>query len=248
TGGTAGVVGTDGWLTDRGMPFCARGVLAGDRLTLLDPPEPLDPDAVACGVYGGEDDASVARREYRIAEAYTDRVRLEALSGGAPLPTGGADGCYPWAVSYEVRVSGQWLVQGESVPFQHHVVAESGTGRCVEDPGATECPVPTDCATGPEGEFRCLNAARATEGVAFRNPWICFRMESGTAPTARGLRYELKAQGGFTSLVAEVGSLPVAAVLDDTTGTGPALLVLDSSTDGLSRIDLDGFEVTDYWP
>jgi hypothetical protein len=86
------------------------------------------------------------------------------------------------------------------------------------------------------------------EGELFRNPWICFEMESGTSPTPRGLRYELKAAGGFEPLAATVGSLPVAAVLDATTRTGPALLVLDASTDGLSRIDLDGFEVTDNWP
>lgn len=241
TDGTAGNVEPDGWLTDRAMPFCARGVLAGDHLTILDAPAPLDPDATDCRAYGGEENED--RREYRIAEARSDRVRLEALSGGAPLPT---EECYPFAVRYRIRVSGQWLVQGTGVPFQHHVVEEGGV--CVESPDAGECPVPVDCSSDPAGDFRCLNRARAVEGVLFRNPWICFVMESGTSATPRGLRYELAAAGGFEPLVAEVGRLPVAAVLDATARTGPALLVLDSSTDGLSRIDLDGFEVTDNWP
>lgn len=241
TDGTAGNVEVDGWLTDRAMPFCARGVLAGDHLTILDPPAPLDPDATDCGAFGGEENEE--RREYRIAEARADRVRLEALSGGAPLPT---EECYPYAVRYRIRVSGQWLVQGSAVPFQHHVVDEGGV--CVESPDPAECPAPRDCTEEPAGDFRCLNRARAVEGAVFRNPWICFVMDSGTNPTPRGLRYELTAAGGFEPLVATVGSLPVAAVLDATTRTGPALLVLDASTDGLSRIDLDGFEVTDNWP
>lgn len=242
TDGTAGNVESDGWLTDRGMAFCAVGVLAGDRLTLLDAPEPLDPASAACRGYGGADDGEL--REYRIVEALADRVRLEALPGKAPLPT---EECYPWAVRYEVRVSGQWLVQGEGVPFQHRVIAEGGA--CVEEPDEAGCPPLASCDELPEGyPFRCLNQARAREGVVFRNPWICFTLEAGSEPTARGMRWELRASGGFEPLLAEVGSLPVAAVLDDTTRTGPALLVLDSSVDGLSRIDLDGFEVSDYWP
>lgn len=242
TGGTAGNVDADGWLTDRAMAFCAQGVLAGDHLTLLDLPEPLNPESTDCGGFGGEDDTAL--REYRIVEALADRVRLEALPGKAPLPT---EECYPWAVRYEIRVSGQWLVQGDGVPFQHHVVTEGGTQRCVEAPDAAACPALPDCAAVP-AEFRCLNAARAVEGVVFRNPWICFVMDGGSEATKRGTRWELKASGGFEPLVAEVGTLPVAAVLDETTRTGPALLVLDSSVDGLSRIDLNGFEVSDYWP
>jgi len=240
TDGTAGNVEAEGWLTDRAMPFCARGVLAGDHLTILDAPAPLDPTA-DCDAYGGEEDEE--RREYRIAEARTDRLRLEALSGGAPLPT---EECYPYAVRYRIRVSGQWLVQGSAIPFQHHGVEDGGV--CVESPDAAACPVPRDCTEEPAGDFRCLNRARATEGEVFRNPWICFVMESGTNPTPRGLRYELKAVGGFEPLVATAGDLPVAAVLDASRRTGPALLVLDAATDGLSRIDLDGFEVTDSWP
>jgi hypothetical protein len=127
-------------------------------------------------------------------------------------------------------------------------MTEDTTRRCVEAPDATACPPPVDCMADLPTEFRCLNQARAREGVYFRNPWICFVMDPGTEATRRGLRYELKASGGFEPLVAEVGSLPVAAVLDPTTRSGPALLVLDSSVDGLSRIDLDGFEVSDYWP
>jgi hypothetical protein len=62
------------------------------------------------------------------------------------------------------------------------------------------------------------------------------------------MRYELKAGGGFRSVSVETGALPVAAVADTTGRTGPALLVVDSSSDGLIRIDLDGFDASDNWP
>ena len=66
-------------------------------------------------------------------------------------------------------------------------------------------------------------------------------------PPGRGLRYELEATGGFVPLSETVGRLPVAGVLDVTGDTGPAVLVADSSTEGLTRVDLDGFEAINTW-
>jgi hypothetical protein len=244
TDGNAGNVDDGGDFSDRAMPFCGRGVLGatadypGDVLVVSDGPNPLD-ETADCRVFGSAENP--ATMEYRIVEAYSDRLRIEPLGvdGAAPLPT---EECFPYAVSYEIRVAGQWLVEGSSTGFAHHVIADAG-GRCVEEP---VCAEPVDCTT-PPSDFRCLHAARATEGVRFRNPYICFRMVSGMTATPRGLRYEMTATGGFEALAEDAGEMGMAVALDATTRTGPALLVVDSSSDGLSRLDLNGFTISDVW-
>jgi hypothetical protein len=235
--GNGGNVEGDGWLQDRAVPFCRRGVLDGDSLVVLDPPSPID-DRTDCDAW--EFGADAVGLEYRIAEAYGDRLRLETVRDGAPLPT---EECFPFAVRYRIRAAGQWIVRGTSSGFQHHVVEGAG-GRCVEDPA--DCPLPSNCSDDPP-DPRCLHVGRAHEGRLFRNPFLCFTIESGSSPTPSGLRYEYAATGGFAALSLDVGRLPVAAAADATRRSGPALLVIDSSSYGLSRVDLDGFGITDSW-
>ena len=240
-GGTGGNVEPGAVISDRAMPFCARGVLGagngygGDRLVILDGPDPLEGTTPDCTAYGPA--GSSATLEYRIVEAWQDRLGIESVDGGPPLPT---EECFPYAVNYEVRPAGQWLVMGSSTSFLHHVIADAD-GRCVDDPD------PAGCAATPT-PFRCLHTSRVTEGVAYRNPWIGFTMNAGTAPTPRGLRYELGARGGFDALVESVGTLPVAVTLDLSGRTGPAALAVDAATDGLVRVGLDRtFAMTDTW-
>jgi hypothetical protein len=253
-------------LVDRGMPFCARGVLAGDHLIINDGPGPLD-ETTPCGDFGSSENP--AKPEYRIREAHNNSLVLEPIAADQPLPTAE---CFPWLVTYEVRVSGQWLVRGDVTGFQHHVITGGTDGtECVEDPDVAACP-PWDSCTQAVGDpladppidLRCLFSGRAVEtppgsdGVLYRNPYICFSMKQGEAVdssgalvpqrTARRTRYELKAAGGFRSVSVDTGLLPVAVAADTTGRTGPALVVVDSSSDGLIRVDLDGFDATDNWP
>ncbi|MBI5486312.1 MAG: hypothetical protein HY905_03155 [Deltaproteobacteria bacterium] len=252
TDGNGGQVGEVGWFRDRAMPFCARGVLAGDILIIKDGPDPLDEtaDCSAWGAVGQETEL-----EYRIADAYADRLLLETVVGADgnedPLP---APDCFPWAVRYEVRVGGQWLVRGESTGFQHHVTVGEDPdptndvpGLCVEAPDDAICTPYENCTTEPV-DVRCLHDGRATQGLVYKNPFLCFTMNGGTSVSERGMRWELDATGGFAALSVETGALPVAEALDLTTETGPALLVVDSSSDGLIRVDLQDFTVSDNWP
>jgi hypothetical protein len=57
----------------------------------------------------------------------------------------------------------------------------------------------------------------------------------------------MTATGGFEALAEDAGEMGMAVALDATTRTGPALLVVDSSSDGLSRLDLNGFTISDVW-
>ncbi|MBI5499428.1 MAG: hypothetical protein HY907_04240 [Deltaproteobacteria bacterium] len=252
TDGNGGQVGDAGWFRDRAMPFCARGVLAGDILIIKDGPDPLS-EATDCSAWGAV--GQEAELEYRIVEARADRLLLETVVGADgntdPLPT---RECFPWAVRYEVRVGGRWLVRGEATGFQHHVTVgedpdptDDVPGLCIEFPDDAICTPYENCTTEPV-DVRCLHDGRATDGVIHKNPFLCFTMDAGTVATPRGMRWELDATGGFAALSVETGSLPVAEALDVTTGTGPALLVVDSSSDGLIRVDLADFTVSDNWP
>jgi hypothetical protein len=243
TDGTGGNIDPGGMLLDRSMPFCARGVLPGDILIIKDgPDDSVRPD---CGSGGWGPVGAEASLEYRIVEAHSDYLVFEEIpADGYPLlPT---EDCFPYAVSYEIRAGGEWLVWGEGTGFAHHVIADAA-GICVEEPGPEICTEWLDCQSDPI-DFRCLYSGRAREGERYRNPYLCFTLLPGTEATPRGLRWEFHASGGFEPLVVETGQMPVAGAMDTTTRTGPALLVVDSASDGLIRVDLDGFSVTDNWP
>ncbi len=225
-------------LSDRGMPFCSRGVLAGDRLVIRQGPDPLAGTEADCRVFETPQiDASMERwrTEYAIADAFQDRLVLAPIPGGPPAPT---EECFPYAVKFGVRVSGEWVVVGATTGLLHRVVAGPG-GLCIEEPA--------DCGVEPV-PLRCLHSGRAVEGERFLNPYFSFTMVSGTSPTPRGLRYEMAAGGGFQALSEDVGALPAAGALDLSGRTGPALLVVDSASEGLVRVDLRRFALRDNWP
>jgi hypothetical protein len=60
--------------------------------------------------------------EPRRAEHAAESSRLKAL----------LDCCFPTQVSYNVRASGEWVVQGSATGFRHAITTD-GTGRCVRD-------------------------------------------------------------------------------------------------------------------
>ena len=254
TDGVGGQVGEAGWFTDRAMPFCARGVLAGDILIIKNGP-PDDEDNPTRPLPDCRPWRDAVRLEYRIGDALGHGLQLAEVPNDA-TPDVGDDvlatlpdpGCFPYAVEYEIRVGRQWLVRGEATGFQHHVTSVDGV--CSEGPGETICTPYENCTTEPV-DFRCLHSGRATEGLVHKNPFLCFTMDPGSGgagSTVRGTTWELDAVGGFAPLVVETGYLPVAGALDLTNRTGPALLVVDSSSDGLIRVDLEAFDVSDNWP
>jgi hypothetical protein len=130
-----------------------QGLASGDIVEIIDPlPDPSDPywgtvanvcsPAICEAQYGTPDkpveinlDKQIAargldphetwlRRDLLVTKSFQDRLELEpSFAGdGAPLTC-----CFPFPVTYQVRGGSQWIVNGGTTGFEHHLIPDPTT-------------------------------------------------------------------------------------------------------------------------
>lgn len=262
--------GTYAEFHDRAATFCSWGVCgfvdcegSADRLVILDQPAPLDPETTDCSVYETREGEVI---EYRIREAFNSVLVIEPVhdnEGNCPYPLPTPE-CFPYAVSYEIRAAGQWIMEGQSTGFLHQRTV-GADGRCAYESYVASCGDVTCDMTGEgedplqpigwEGDSRCLLTSRVREGEVFANPFFCLVVQPGLCgeragtfcddpdevfPTVRDSWMRWSVRGGFREQRVEVGSLP--GVLRFNPGDG-SLYAIDRSDRGLVEVDLDTLRV-----
>ncbi len=250
---------------DRAANFCTDGVVgqsecrgnlacAGDRLQITSEPAPVD-DATDCRAFAASEEAPL---EYLVAKANRHSLIITTINAPLPDPL-----CFPYAVEYRIRASGQWLIHGQTTGFLHHRIANAD-GECFESPTPTECgPITCDSDTygGDEdplnrttldGPIECLLDGRAFEGEPFANPFFCFTLNTaqcgtrptelcnadGTFDTPEDSFFEWTVRGGFQGVRIGTGALPSAMRYNAGDGR---LYVIDQSNLGLIEVRLDTF-------
>ncbi len=258
--GIGGNLSEDGaMLTDPGVPFCGIGVRGtaagypGDVLVIDEGPSPLD-DGTDCSQW--PEDGGMA---YRIVGATQTELRIEPVSqwdpedvlvwlgdGGDrpafPLPT---EECFPFAVHYHIRASGQWIVTGSRTGFLHATALDT-EGRCIDSmPACTsweQYETARDCT---------LRTGRAQMDQPFLNPYIRFQIQGepiewgqdGGRPDdvmKPGLTMEVLATSGFVALSEWVSALPESLAYLEYLDT---VFVSDRGYDGLVELDPGQFSV-----
>jgi hypothetical protein len=267
---------------DRAASFCEVGVCGMsdcpstvDHLVILDDPSPLPGSEVDCSPWRAPADGSEwPGLEYRIRMATDTVLQIEPLPerrGAPPLPD---PECFPYAVAYEVRAAGYWVLVGDEVGLLHRRQAGEwldldGDGEldgraCEDEPVEQPCgQVTCDTAsyepgadplqrTALEGSPSCLLTGRVPRAGVFANPFFCFNL---LAPECGGLAddeclprdtsFVWDVRGGFSEASVEVGDLPGSMRWNPGNGS---VYVLDQSSLGLVQVDFDSLSVVQSYP
>lgn len=185
---------------DVGFSPCARGVQPGDRLLVT---------SAADGCDIGD------QPEYEIMEVTASEVRIAPIAGfNDDVPT---RECYATAASYEVRVSGEWTVVGDSSGFLSPLRAAHG--QCVQRFAADELGsrVRTDALfDGPYYSLYLYPGLDPMEVQPIRGTAFTFQSSSGfesaTFPTCSSLGQQCAA-GLFPAQIVWVPGLPNGTLL-----------------------------------
>ncbi|MBI4957434.1 MAG: hypothetical protein HY908_35830 [Myxococcales bacterium] len=156
----------------------------------------------ACrSAYGSYEQPRPAR-DFRILEAYQDRLELEPR---ATLPASAPDieCCFPYAVEFRVRAGRQWLAVGDSVGLLHHVIQDD-EGRCRDSCDPNRARENARAREVPQDDVALDGDPRALVNPAFR---LAIHGGKSGAPSARDLRFRFSTQGAFHPMVL---SFPVA--------------------------------------
>jgi hypothetical protein len=88
-----------------------------------------------CELWFGSKDVPTTRRDLRIREAFENHILVEPRRGreSADLLLDLVACCFPEPMTYRVRAGQQWILQGSSSGFQHDMIVESDSNRCVHD-------------------------------------------------------------------------------------------------------------------
>ncbi|MBK7586436.1 MAG: hypothetical protein IPI67_40385 [Myxococcales bacterium] len=227
----------------------------------------------------GPVDAPTELRDLRVVEAYFDRLVVEpknftdeadrdrvielfncCLGGGS-------------ALSYRVRAGNQWVLSGSGSGFRHHVVAEQGSLRCVEDCNPRRKPLDSrvfevsasDCAAPKEGPSACpigratsadvacvldasaqLAPGKPGEACIFQSLTHRFAVYRGNEPSKRDMQFSWTVTGGFTPLVANLAAQS-RAVSPQSMVFVPQIgqfAVTDGASEGLVLVSLDSVSVS----
>ncbi len=198
-----------------GLDYCAAGVEAGDRITILSEPA----DRSECEVFRDvEEDPQF--RTYDVVEVGAFELQLEVIDDEdrvAELPT---RECFDRGLSYEVRPVDQWTVFGD----------DSGLLSPWErDDGA--CVLSEDADAG-------WRQSRVETGEQFLGPYLQFRIREGEVEPVQGLEYSFEVLRNFSvfseGIIPEGGSsLPAQVRLTPDLGDGRYLVVVDAGGDRL---------------
>jgi len=224
--------------------FCSAGVLgaedtqgladnvperpyAGDQLLITSELDSAAPDECQSVIENDE----TGRRTgpaFAIQRAYADRIELGGQTlGENPFAYDLITRCFGEFIEYEVRVRGAYAVVSDIAGFLHRV-RESTDRRCAVNVN-----------------LRVTRQARALPNVVYRDPWVTFSL----GPLPEGI--------GTATFQFELGRVPSKLGLDlggNRIGVLPAsmqynpfdqyLYVVDSATEGLSRIQLHEFKLS----
>jgi hypothetical protein len=159
-----------------------------------------------CELWFGTTEAPTSRRDLRVREAYQNKLSVEPRLAGQPteILTQLVGCCFPEISDYTVRAGQQWVLRGSSRGFQHSIVADPDSGRCVQscDPAVqgrssraleiscgSNCPKAADglpviglaAETGDFGQDRACVVADPTGGVQPGQPGSeCVFQQGGT--------------------------------------------------------------------
>lgn len=194
-------------------------------------------------------------RDFPILEAYDDHLVLTASVDNAerqivrsPLRNRAARCCFHNQSRFIVRAGGQWSALGSVSGFLHHVIRDSGSGRCVESCSQDDVLKNARTTTVPHAERVTLRTLPDRNSpLAFRNPMFSFVVWGGTSqtPIARDMVWSFSTQGQFAPLAIPLlsGSVQVSpSSLRYLPGFGQ-LAVVDSASAGLILLDLNNVSV-----
>jgi hypothetical protein len=271
---------------DASAAFCSYGVQGadlaaeatfgtGDILAIADPlPDPADPYWGSVGNACGYDRCNAAfgtqsagttialLREREIARAYQDHLVLKPRQAPPELGPLPLTCCFPYPVTYTVRVGGQWIVTGTATGFEHHGVP---------DPSVAPSTAPCAISQDPNlllrnGRARTLTHADATnppewnDKRLFRNAQLQFGIWESpgtTVPPAppcdqcsvvRAMAFSFDETGGFVGLIAPLSSntlvLPQSIQVVPSIGR---LAIPDAMSQGLIFFSLDRVGVSEAY-
>jgi hypothetical protein len=196
-----------------------------------------------CEDFFGPSQLQNTTRDLRVVEASETTLRLEprilapaATSQRRQQLSEFVSCCFPRSLRFGVRAGNQWVVQGSSTGFAHHVKADPTTGRCVSDcnpltsrlSGRTfEISCSGDCAVlpgeaqpvvglaDPEQDFACVvddvsggidPGERGSECV-FQSLTTRFAIYRGRQPSTRNMRFRWQLVGGFEPFLLNLSTL-----------------------------------------
>jgi hypothetical protein len=171
--------------------------------------------------------------------------------------------CFHHLATFKVRTGGQWVINGSTTGYLHHIVTDPATNRCV--PSCRQVDVLRNARTFgiPWGDPGTVDAPKTCQPpsaipagldrnsvLAMRNPMFSFIVWSGCAPlqandvteTARDMQWRFSLRGGFSPLTLSLTGGTTTAVSPqsmrfiDSLGQ---LAVVDGSAQGLVLIDLN---------
>jgi hypothetical protein len=190
----------------------------------------------SCRDVFGTDETPSSLRDFRISEAYQDRLVVEPRAFDDTEQRDKivelAYCCFGEgsAVAYRVRAGHQWVLTGSVSGFQHDIVATGPELRCQHDCNprrklltgrafeisAADCKVtkdvPSECPIGPAtaDDVACVldktGPAAPDNACVFQSLTHRFAIYRGNEPTERDTAFLWSVSGGFVPLVANMAA------------------------------------------
>lgn len=205
-------------------------------------------------------------RELRIVAAFQDHLVVEPRGSGSIDEKQRfmelMDCCFPSGVSYTVRASEQWIVQGSASGFRHKVVPT----RVDTDAGPI-FPCGFDCnpakkyfdgrvfEVSKDNTAGCntvpVNPAQPGSECIYNTLTARFVIYSGSEPSQRDMTFSYDLTGGFSPLTISLTRNDTSIILPQALTTVPGynlLSVVDAQDRGLMLLSLDTLTVASPSP
>ncbi len=186
-----GIVDAEGSFNIGPLNPCLAGVQPGDHLVLLSEPgtETGGVPAACTGFETPDASSEQAWREYEVVSVYADQIVLGVLpEENGTVQEFPSPECFTRGLSYEIRVTDEWVVTGSS----------SGTASgMVEHDGI--------CVPGNGGDAPRVSS-RVNRGERYVGPQISFFMTEGELEPVRGMSYAMDIGRQFSSASLPSGS------------------------------------------
>ena len=181
-----------------------------------------------CTLYFGGVDTPLDTRDYKIVEAYQERMQVvprNETGAKAVANLAWAQCCFPELVDMKIRGGNQWIIQGSTSGFTSNMTAnpvttrceagcepsqEGRSGRVLEISCGENCEANsvTGNKIGPaEPDDVCvvsspsdLEVGGAAENCAFRGLGMSFAIYRGSDPSRRDILFNWQISGGFNPM------------------------------------------------
>jgi hypothetical protein len=203
-----------------------------------------------CKALYGTATAQRLARNFRIREAYQDRVVIEPQPNSENTAEQVRDSvkeCFPGLIGFNVRVSGQWIVFGDASGFMHHVIPDPATGVCRDSCDGSLARLNGRVRSTPRTQPPPVDGDK----TAFLNPMFRFAIREGTTPPRKDMQFRFTTQSSFVPLFVSLADpeksinvRPNAVALLPSTGE---VATTDGLFEGLFLFDPARFLLRQYY-